>query len=538
MNKLVLIIAPLLLLGTETIGQVVRRTLEECEPQYTTFEKDGRYGVKKTETGEIVSRAEYTAIDLCVAFDAKFGIAKKNGKWAVIEKNGKPTSRFRYEQIQPIPEDFDQTYLMASSESGKWTLIGSTGQAVSKRQYDEIIRPDRALFEVRREDLWGVIDTAGTEVIPLKYDKVSFLAFSAYAVEKNGKQGVVFIGDGNDIPIAYETISGVKSGLCAYKDGQCYLFNSRGEALGIDDLEEVRYYGNIFYDDEILVKKHGKYGLIRINEGWIVPALYDSIHNYLDYHIVTLDSLYGIYRKDGDLIFPPKYNHFRRSNQDFIVKQEDKMGVIGGSGNEILPVIYDQVLRLVNRRTHGLDYTYGVLLDSVWRLVYPNGQIVDSLRFDHLQQFDNKIILATKGDKKYLGEFDGKRFKFYYNFPLNDFGSVTMSNGTYLFKKDGKLGVINIQRSDGDLPGSIIRQPEFDDIYYADGNQYLITVKNGKLGLMNRQAQDILPCNYGEVDSFGLEGVSTNHYLIIRNDQEELKVSYYGQISRIDKKRE
>ena len=538
MNKFIFITTSMLIIGSNTIGQVVRPILEHCEPYYTVFERNGKYGVKHTETDKVVTPAKYEAISLCVAFNAKFGKAKKNGKWAVIEKNGKRTTRFEYEEVKPVPEDFDELFLMASPEPEKWVLIGNSGKPVSKKQYDEIIRPYRALFEVRLQDLWGVIDTAGTEAVPVKYDGVSFLSNDAYAVEKDGKQGIIFIGDGDDIPLEYEVVGNVRMGFCGYKNGQYQLFNRKGQELGIKDLEWVGYYGSIYNDDEILVKKHGKYGLIRIDKGWVVPARYDSIQDYLNYHLVTLDSLYGLYGKNGDLIFPATYNNFRVSNKDFIVKRKDKMGVIGQDGNEIIPVIHDQVIRLVNRRTHGLDYTYGILLDSTWVLAYPNGQVIDSLRFGHLKQIDNKIIIATKGEKKYIGEFDGSKFKFYYNFPLDDFGSVGIWLNTYSFRKNGKVGIMNIHSSysHGNLPGRIIRQPEFDSIYFDEGNQYLVTVKNGKLGLMSREGKDILPCNYDEVVSFAGGDAAIHHYVIIRNDQEELKVSYYGKISRIDEK--
>ena len=533
MKKVLLLFTLLFISKLFVNGQVLRNPVD-CELLYDVFERNGKYGVKNPESGKVTTRAKYSSISLCEAYNGKFGKAKKKRKWALIERNGKPVSRFKYREIKAVPEDYSETFLMASREAGNWMLIGSSGQPVSDKHYHEITRPRQAMFKVRHQALWGVIDTTGMELIPLNYDNVSYLSNNAYAVEKNGKQGIKFIGVGNDIPLAFESVGRVRKGFVAYKNGYYHQFNEEGLELGIEGIEWVSNYGNIYYDDEILVKKQGKYGLIRMDTGWVVPARYDSIQNYLDYHIVTLDGLFGIYGKNDNLILSAKYNDFRLSHKDFIVRMGDKMGVIGRDGNELIPVEYDQVMRLVNRRGHGLDYTYGVLLDNTWKLAHSNGEIVDSLHFSQLKQINNQVIVATKGEKKYIGEFDGEKFKFYHNFPLDECGSINLRTNLCTFRKDGKVGVIDLSRAYVDLPGFIVHPPEFDSIYYAGNHLHLVTEKDNKFGLMNRQGKIFLPCEYDEIESFTPNNVPSHHYLIIRNEKETLKVTANGKKIRMD----
>lgn len=534
-NKAILLLTLLFFSISAIVGQVVRKPITDCTPQFYVFKENGKYGVKNAESDKVTTAAKYNDISLCLTYNGKFGKAKKNGKWAVIDKTGEPTTRFIFNHIEAVPEDYSESFLMASPAVGQWVLIGSSGKPVSEKTYHEIVGSPLSMFEVRRHKLWGVLDTTGAELIPLNYDDVTFLSSGAYAVQKNDKYGILFTNEGDDIPIVFESVKKVKKGFAAYQNSYYKLFTEKGRELDIEELEQISHYGNIYHDDEILVKKHGKYGLISIDSGWIVPARYDSIQDYLDYHVVMLDSLYGVYSKEGQLIFPAKYDSYRRSNKDFIVEMKGKMGVIGEDGNELIPVKYDQLIRLVNPRPHGLNYTYGVLQDNSWVLALPDGKLVDSLHFSQLKQIDNKLIIATRGEQKYIGEFDGEKFTFYYNFPLDDCGSLYLWTDTYTFRKEGKVGIINFNQPIGNLPGSIVHQAAFDSIYYDENNRHLITVKKDKLGIMNRQGKIILPCEYDEVVAVRRGDVATHHYLIVRNEEEELKIAANGTIERMDK---
>lgn len=97
-----------------------------------------------------------------------------NGKWGVIDEEGRERIAFKYEEMGNIDG------LLSARLNGKWGLIGLNGREVVPFVYDSIRDfsiHDRDIY-VRSDGKWGAIDRKGNELVPCQYDTYQ-LAFQA-----------------------------------------------------------------------------------------------------------------------------------------------------------------------------------------------------------------------------------------------------------------------------------------------------------------------------------------------------------------------
>lgn len=178
------------------------------------FTKDAKYGVMKT-TKEIVIEPEYEELK-----EAKAGIfiAKKNGKYGIIDQSKATKVEFNYTAINynekadiyiAEKEDFSndiidntfairQTGILSDLDDEKGYMELKQGEEYKyynfKFEEKEVaqIYPSNALFKSKKDGKYGFIDKEGNVIVDYQYDDATQQNAYGYAgIKKDGKWGSI-----------------------------------------------------------------------------------------------------------------------------------------------------------------------------------------------------------------------------------------------------------------------------------------------------------------------------------------------------------
>jgi len=171
-----------------------------------------------------------------------------------------------------------------------------------------------------------------------------------------------------------------------------FVFNDKGRvAIKAGLYEEIRY---TFYKDWVLAKRNGKWGVLSLNDGVVIPFNFSEISalglNQQDVFCFAvseeIDGETGVIDENGYQMIDFKYgeielvgrwfNLFKVSNYDF-----DAEGVLDEYGNEVIPLEYDEIETLFSGETVffkiGIGFLYGVF--------NINGELIIPIEYEDIE---------------------------------------------------------------------------------------------------------------------------------------------------------
>jgi hypothetical protein len=169
----------------------------------------GKFGLMSPE-GKILAPFEYDAMDTPEDHDLKFSIilAKKNGKYAVMDFNGKLYTDFIYDSIVPESLVFSDSKSLEPVFNGyanqpnmfyyvkagdRYGLIDDEFKTLIEPVFDYFLEsPDRTVLLAKKNGKWGMIDVRTQKpIIPFEYERPIEYKSGNYQVFKNGQYGLM-----------------------------------------------------------------------------------------------------------------------------------------------------------------------------------------------------------------------------------------------------------------------------------------------------------------------------------------------------------
>ncbi len=204
----------------------------------------------------------------------------------------------------------------------------------------------------------------------------------------------------------------------------------------------------------------------------------------------------------------------------FVVKEDDKYGVIDRSGTKIIDTSYDNVV--IPNPSEALFICYSgeqteVFNDKKEKL-FQNYDTVEPLRLKGVStdlMYEKSVLKYSKNGKYGIINFNGKKIT---NANYNEIDTLQFKEGELLVKKDNKYGVINIK-------GAELVKTNYDKIeadkYYKENIGYKdcgyivsITTNEGyRYGYINKDGKELLKTEYNDLYRI-LEANSEEPYLI------------------------
>lgn len=204
----------------------------------------------------------------------------------------------------------------------------------------------------------------------------------------------------------------------------------------------------------------------------------------------------------------------------FVVKENDKYGVIDVNGNKIIETNYDNVVIPNPNKSVFVCYTGDkteVFNDKKENL-FQNYDNLEPLRLKGVStdlMYEKSVLKYSKDGKYGIINFNGKKI----TSPIYDeIDTLQFKEGELLVKKDNKYGVINIK-------GAEIVKANYDKIeadkYYDENTGYKdcgyivsITTDEGyRYGYINKDGKELLKTDYNDLYRI-LETSSEDAYLI------------------------
>jgi hypothetical protein len=270
---------------------------------------------------------------------------------------------------------------------------------------------------------YGVYDLENEKwIIPIEFDRMSALNSTAYIVSKGGFYGVLDQSNKYLVPLEWS------------------------------DIQKIREM-----DNYAIVSKNSNKGILNVTDNKLTaPCVYSevvTIINSTDFK-VKKNNAYNIINVDGKPRFKNWYQELyipSNKRKNYIVKLNDRMGIVDDSEKIILPIEYQDISQNV--------FNDGSFLaknkNGKYGCVSLDGKITLPFEYDDLTAIIRENLkLAVKGDKYGLIQLnDGLPYEI---IPC-EFDTIIYSKTFYLVKKNHKFGLV-------DLFGKIITPVNFDSI--------------------------------------------------------------------------
>jgi hypothetical protein len=492
-------------------------------------------------------------------------LIKKEGKWGVIDKQVRSIIPPEYDGYNYESED-----IICFTRGEKLVIVYSTTteKLTALDEYDEIINIDQlqqyGVTAFKKDQKIGFIDKHYKEIVPAIYDMVGeyypSLNKNPTLVYRNSKWGYINAAAKEVIPCKYdyaERFDETGITLVQHKDKWiCINKVEKKQAAcnkkpnwepfehgNTDELQVVKnmsvigdYYGlinrknnklvlplvydyiraDLYYDNIFRVKRDKKWGLANAEGKFLVDCEYEEIGQIdREFTVVKKKGFAGVINRDLKLAIPCIYQEIQgHSDNLFVFRLNDKMGLMDSLQNVIIPNRYDQFygFHQLNDHEHATGLSM-VMNDSLYGYINLRGEEVIPVKFKWLDYkiYNGLVAFGENGKYGYVDTAGTVIIPAAYD---RVWGFEKSIAG---IEKEKKWAFI-------DTKGTLITPFIYDLIVghtWMD-KKYMVVVKNGKHGVVNTAAKEIIPCKYNYIKSF------TNGYFYVESGSKQLRINEAG----------
>lgn len=300
--------------------------------------------------GEEIVAPIYDAI---IVISGLIGL-KKNGVWTIAE------TYYKYENYSPysnIINSSNEIYFDNESESNKTKFlefIKSQAMQLSSISVKEPlfsfacdqIKIDfsyQKFYIVQQANKFGAIFRNGDVALPIIYDfiKIPFtIPVSLFIVKNQGKYGVVDSTNKEILPIVYNQITINTPGTIVAGLNEKYgIYSSEGQKLTEIIYDEFRLDS---YSEFIQLKRNNKWIIFNAQGTSTISNAFDSPFDSI--RLLIEDDFEDDTEEDlEDDIEDDFEDNFDQDSLFKVLNITTKNGVINAEGNEIIPLIYDEI---------------------------------------------------------------------------------------------------------------------------------------------------------------------------------------------------
>lgn len=403
--------------------------------------------------------------------------------------------------------------ILKYSKNGKYGLIDFNGKKITNAIYEEIdtLQYKEGELLVKQNGKYGIINIKGTKIIKPNYDTIEADQF----YEKDS-------GYKNDGYIVSKTTDE------GYRYG--YVDNNGKEIVSTkyNDLSRINEIsGNDIYN---ICAENGKYGLLK--NGKIVISneyqslMYSESNNTL---IAKKGKKYGVLSLEGDIIVPFSYNQISVNGKYiYAVDNNENTTVFSPDGKQ---TDMNENIQILNVENTNYQIRIETLNERTMYSVYENDKKITETDYSYIQYLFDNYFIASNGNGK-LGIIDttnNKKLEF-------DYSSIQIIDDTNLIKAikgdtteiySNKIEKIcEMDNATIENKESYIKVFNDNDIKYVSlegklventdifkENTIFAKKLNGKWGFVNVQGNVIVDYIYDmvtDVNKYGYAGIKQN----------------------------
>lgn len=363
------------------------------EADYWIFERDGLIAVHTEEL--IASAIRKDGLELEFKFEdlelitEKMLIGFRGDRECMFDENLSFLIPWGAYEINPDP-------------SG-WYLKTKDGFRLYDHADNDIMSKSHPYLETGKEWLvlkseldWALISrTEGTE--PTRgYDSLRLINEFAVFARTGDQLSLIFPGE-KIIPIdssnEIKTFYNRADYLLLASEDSMVLLDSAGQKILEGSFDEITF----FNDSLLSVKREGKKGLLNLQGIEVVPVSFDVIDENNGLVLCLEDGKIGCFDLLNNIVISPiSESRIERVGENYLVKSEEKYGLVDSLEEPVLPFEYDEI-------KYWNDSSYLTRVDNEWSFVNQHAELIgESVGFlTKLVSNEEESIWKYVSDGKY-----------------------------------------------------------------------------------------------------------------------------------------
>lgn len=385
-----------------------------------------------------------------------------------------------------------------------YSLFLSTALSLGMANYLQAQFPDTMRMDANTYCIYldmyttkcGFIDKEKDSMLfPAQYDYLIYrsipeLKTTVYMAHKDGKAGVLKEDHSVLVPFNYTDINyNIKQNLIYVKQDSLYgILKTDGTAFMPVEFDEIMFDGTYYK-----VTKGKKVGLYDSEGKELIPPCFDNIEDqqYIESSLLQQGKKWSVLQwvKDKPCDMAINYQQVEYFNEYFLVKQNEKWGLVNKERKELLPMEYHYIMPFFQNYLNSLiivspDKKLGLVrIDST-------GKVIHMLPMEYKDIWVEETTVKLKVRK---GDFVDYIYenKPYLGLKYND---VIYNQHIDAFAiKTGKLWGLT------DGKGKVLIQPNYDKLYIIDGKNFIVQ-KKGKWGMVGATGNVKIPLAFDEFE--------------------------------------
>ncbi len=521
------------------------------------FKENGKWGMMHgpNDNAQILISAKFDSIFTVRHFEKYFAIIK-NGKWGLVDTNGKVLISPQFQQIDAMEDG-----AFAYKQDGRWGFMNKYGKLHCSPRYDSIYDNERNWCLVTKGNGFGFCKTSGKQIAaPIYHPPIwdDYIAWSELldagaiwlykgtnydncvggVIDSNGVVRIPFKYDCYDFP--FYSINNTDECLLVSRNGKKVLLLANGtEVAGTyDDIESNQKF-NFFFKTE----RAGKFGLISPKGRLLASPIYDGIYPYYfvaddgsenNYFKLVKEGKTGLMNSSGKIVIPVDYRGLSIESESRVLVISDKVEIYDLEGGRKRPLRKSDILSFnghvgtVDRQEVFIDEKGNIVNPTLYYNVYrmPSDtnyfQVYKGNRYGICDSMGREIVKPQFRKIKFWdGEFGAGKSAGNYCF-FNAKGDTIVGyryrkvKGVYrdfvCVRIGEKFGVVTKQ-------GKTILPPTLDiklNFNELRDTGFTTIRQSWKTGLINRDCEIILEPRYGRIDIVLQKGEDT--YFLAKDD--------------------
>ena len=341
---------------------------------YGCLDKRGWFLVSRN--GEFRNRLPLQSVK--IGLDDQF-LAKRNGYWGVLREDIKSQTTYKYDSIVLADAGYLVSYL------NRWGVLNRNEQWDIRSEFEEII-PVGNLIMGRRGHGYTVF-SKGEALYKTAFKPKSVLGGHILIEGDSSQLGLMNQHGEVIIPPVYDEIEEWEGYFELISDSGIELRD--GSMKAVLAIEEEYQDVNGFNDGYFVVRKENRWGYVDQDGRLRISNRYDDarpFHGGLA--AVKLRRKWGFIDKEENIRVQPYYDLVTPFNGGMsIVAHEGKYGLVDNNGREVLELVWKSIHRLNSGNYLVQD------IDGLYGLVNDKGSFIFRPDFDHLQDFEDHVLV-------------------------------------------------------------------------------------------------------------------------------------------------
>ena len=334
------------------------------ETKILRVKQNGKYGLIDLNGKELIP-TQYDEITALKGIENSI-IIKKDGKVGLVNDNGSIIIEPQYTEIKNIGNSYKNGYITID-EQGKYGVVSTTKKQILENKYEEIAQTYlKNYYLVKENGTQKLVDSNGNAVIENGFDEIKSATETGMIFAKNNLFGEMNLSGEIEIEAKYQDLKEAIDGKYIAKQNDKYgVIDTYGNTL-----VEFKYtYITYNEDAKIYLAEDAQYKTSIINNKYEVKAtgILSDINIDQEYIRMRENDEYKYYNLKGNEI---SYSEALKDNTIFLSKKDGKYGYVDKKGNVVVDYIYDD-------GTEQNQYGYAaVKKNGLWGSIDTHGKVV------------------------------------------------------------------------------------------------------------------------------------------------------------------